>query len=104
MAGLGKLTSLHLKNSPKLIKFPHKDSLPSLREARVTYEYHCCALASAEKELTLEGNVNFRARSDFAAAKKLVRRQTRESYFDDENYVFGGLDAYGNFSLFRLKL
>ena len=97
VAGLGKLTSLYLKNSPKLIKFPRKSSLPSLREARVTYEYHCCALASAEKKRTAQENVYFRARSDFSPTKKLFRRQTHENYFDDENYVLGGLDTYGKF-------
>ena len=63
----------------------------------MTYEYHCCALKSAEKERMAQRNVYFRARSNATPVKKLVRRQTHESYFDDENYVFDGLEVYGNF-------
>ena len=44
-AGLDHLVTLEARETPALLVFPHADDLPSLKEARLNYPYHCCVLS-----------------------------------------------------------
>jgi len=48
--GMGSLTNLFLKNTPKLFTIFNPENFKSLREVEVTYPYHCCAFRAKRKQ------------------------------------------------------
>lgn len=52
------LLNLNLEDASNLLRFPTAQSLPSLRNAKLTYPYHCCALISYGFGNFFQENIN----------------------------------------------